>query len=64
VSAGEVFTSGAGKDTNADAAKAFIPALALSIFLVSSWAKAKMMNTNTNNTTTKFFSDKIRFIKA
>jgi len=48
VSAGEVFTSGAGKDTNADAAKAFIPALALSIFLVSSWAKAKMMNTNTN----------------
>jgi len=34
----------------------------LSIFLLSSWAREKVISTITNNTTTKLRSDKILFI--
>ena len=39
------------------------PEYNFSIFLLSSWAREKVMSTITNRTTTKFFSDKIDFIK-
>ncbi len=45
-----------------DAGELFGPLYILSIFLLSSWAREKVMRTITNNTTTKFRSDKIFFI--
>ena len=45
-----------------DVAELFTPLYILSIFLLSSWAREKVMRTITNNTTAKFRSDKIFFI--
>ena len=40
------------------------PVYIFSIFLLSSWAREKVMRTMTKSTTTKFFSDKIAFISS
>ena len=45
-----------------DAGELFGPLYILSIFLLSSWAREKVMRTITNKTTAKFRSDKIFFI--